>query len=271
MIKRVVKLLIALAFWLLENLLILGRRNNKSGTCVVLMYHAVSAEQLHRFIRQMEKVTKLTIPVAADAITNLARGKLYCTVTFDDGFASTIDTVLPVLNQMSIPATFFIPTAYWGKEATWITDNNRRQRVGCVITAEKLKQFSEHRCVTIGSHGINHVRLTEVSDDDAWKELAESKKILEEITGKNIKTHSFPFGCYYDRHVEMALNAGYERVFTVDPNVATGGSNEFLIGRIEVDPADWQLEFTLKLMGAYRWQPHASRLKKLLRRYVRNN
>jgi len=271
MIKRVVKLLIALAFWLLENLLILGRRNNKSGTCVVLMYHAVSAEQLHRFIQQMEQVTKLTIPVAAAAIKNLARGKLYCTVTFDDGFSSTIDTVLPVLNQMSIPATFFIPTAYWGKEARWITDNNRRQCFGFVITTEKLKQFSEHRCVTIGSHGINHVRLTEVSDDDAWQELAESKKILEDITGKDIKMHSFPFGSYYDRHVQMALNAGYERVFTVDPNVATGVSNEFVIGRVEVDPADWQLEFTLKLMGAYRWQPHASRLKKLLRRYVRNN
>ena len=271
MIKRIIKLLVAIVFWVLETLWTLGRTKNMPGVCVVLMYHDVMEAQLHRFIRQMEKAAKLTIPVATDKIRDFTRGKRYCAVTFDDGFSSTIDIVRPVLTGMSIPATFFIPTAYLGKEASWITDTNRRCNVGLVVTADELKRLGESRYVSIGSHGVNHIRLTKVEDDDAWKELAKSKKILESITGRKVEAHSFPFGEYNTTHVAMARNACYDRVFTVDPTVASGAGDKFVIGRVEVDPADWQLEFTLKLMGAYRWQPYASRLKKLLRRYVRNN
>ena len=227
------------------------------------MYHNVAASQGHLFVRQMEKLKKFATPIATDSISKLKKDRNYVAVTFDDGFALTIDVVFPVLNKMSIPATFFIPTAYLGKEAMWITDNRRRQCVGCVITAEKLKQFSEHSFVTIGSHGIKHVRLAEVRDSEASEELAESKKQLENITHKAIKTHSFPFGSYEVRHVTMARNAGYDRVFTVDPTISFGTDEEFVTGRIEVDPTDWPIEFMLKLAGAYRWQPYVSHLKKI--------
>lgn len=262
MIKRVVKLLIAVAFRVIEKLMAIFHRHKIPGTCVVLMYHSVSPAQRQRFVRQMEKLVKLTTPVATDSIKDLQEGNHYTAVTFDDGFASTIDTVLPVLKQKAIPATFFIPTAYLGKEATWIAEVKRRNRVGYVVTAAKLKQLSEHSCAAIGSHGIKHIRLTEMNDADANKEIAESKKLLEDITGKDVKTHSFPFGDYNGRHVTMAQNAFYNRVFTIDPTVSFGTQEEFMTGRVEVDPGDWPIEFTLKLLGAYRWHRYAVDLKK---------
>ena len=36
----------------------------------------------------------------------------YCVVTFDDGFADVLDHALPVLEELQIPATLFINTAY---------------------------------------------------------------------------------------------------------------------------------------------------------------
>lgn len=263
MIKRIVKLLIALAFRGAERIAVLfGSDNNKPATCVVLMYHDVTAVNYPRFVRQMEKLAQLATLVATESISNLPKGKHSAAVTFDDGFASTIELILPLLKDMAIPATFFIPTAYLGKEAVWITNINRRQLVGCIITADSLRLLSQQSYLTIGSHGINHQRLTEMKDEEAYEELVESKRLLESITGKDVKGHSFPYGAYDDSHVAMARKVGYDHVFTIDPAVASGAGKEFVIGRVEVDPTDWPLEFTLKALGAYRWHPFVSSLKK---------
>lgn len=265
MIKRIVKFLIAIVFRSVENIGSLFRNNkDKPGTCVVLMYHDVTPAHYQRFVRQMEILPQLAIPVATDSIGGIKNGRHHVAVTFDDGFASTIEAVLPILTRHAIPATFFIPTAHFGKEAAWINDKDRRKLTGPIITAESLKLLGKSKGVTIGSHGMNHLRLTEIKDDDARKELSESKRQLENITGTKVKSHSFPYGAYEDHHIAMARNAGYDHVFTVDPTVVTGVGEAFVVGRVQVEPTDWPMEFTLKVLGAYRWHPHASRLKKLL-------
>lgn len=265
MIKRIIKLLIAIVFRSVEKIFTFFRNDNdKPGTCVVLMYHDVTPVHYKRFIRQMEILLQLAIPVATDSISGIKNGRHHVAVTFDDGFASTIDLVVPILTSHAIPATFFIPTAHFGREAAWITDQNRRKSIDFIITAKNLKLLSKNKGVTIGSHGMNHLRLTEITDDEALKELSESKKQLENITGKEVKAHAFPYGAYEDRHVAMAGKAGYDYVFTVDPTVVTGVSEAFVVGRAQVEPTDWPLEFKLKVLGAYRWHPYVSGLKKRL-------
>jgi peptidoglycan/xylan/chitin deacetylase (PgdA/CDA1 family) len=262
-LKRIVKFLIALAFRGVEKTTALFRKGHeKPGTCVVLMYHDITPQKYDRFIRQMKEMIQLARPVSACSIKSLQKGTHHVAVTFDDGFAETLELVQPVLAEMTIPATFFIPSAHLGKEADWISDMNRRRSVGPIITAERLKSLAEQNGVTIGSHGMNHRRLTELTDQDAWIELSESKKQLENITGQDVKIHGFPFGAYDDRHVAMAQEAGYDHVFTIDPTVAVGNVTDFVIGRVEVDPNDWLMEFKLKVLGSYRWHPYVSVLKK---------
>lgn len=264
-IKRCVKLLIALGFHYFERTVALFQsRSDKPGACVVLMYHDVTPENCGRFIQQMEILPRLAIPVAIDAIGVIKNGRHHVAVTFDDGFAPTIDLVVPILRQRAIPAAFFIPTAHLGREAAWITDKDKRKLAGPIITAENLQLLGKGKGVTIGSHGMNHRRLTEMKDEDARKELAESKRQLENITGTKVKAHSFPYGAYEDRHIVMARKAGYDHVYTVDPTMATGAVEEFVVGRVQVEPTDWPLEFKLKVLGAYRWHPYVSRLKRFL-------
>jgi peptidoglycan/xylan/chitin deacetylase (PgdA/CDA1 family) len=262
-IKRIVKLLIAMVFRAFEKTAALFRNNkDKPGTCVVLMYHDVTSQKYDRFVLQMKEMASLATPVAACSVNDLQKGKHYAAVTFDDGFASTLESVLPVLTDMMIPATFFIPTAHLGMEAEWVANMGRRKAVGPIITAESLKLLSMQKGVTIGSHGMNHRRLTEITYQGARDELTGSKKFLENIIGKDVRMHGFPFGVYDDRHVSMAREAGYDQVFTIDPTVVVGKGKEFVIGRVEVDPTDWPMEFRLKVLGAYRWHPWVSRLKK---------
>jgi len=265
MIKRIVKLLIAVIFRCLDNILNVFRKGqDRPGTCVVLMYHDVTKSNLGIFIRQMEILPHLGIPVSVNSLDKLQKSKHHVAVTFDDGFADTIEQVLPVLTNKNIPTTYFIPTAHLGKDAAWITAKERRKLMGPILSAENLKLLSKNKGVTIGSHGINHRRLTEINDDDSRKELAESKKQLENITGTKIKTHSFPYGVYDARHVDIARKAGYNYLFTVEPTIVVGNQKSLVIGRVQVEPTDWLIEFKLKVLGAYRWHPFVSYLKKRL-------
>lgn len=266
MIKRILKVLIAIVFRNVEKIVgALCWQNRRRGSCIVLAYHDVTPSNCHRFRWQMGRLRQLAAPVAADSVRQLPKGRKHAAVTFDDGFASTIDLVLPVLSDEAIPVTFFIPTAYLGKQATWIRNTDRQQCVGRVINADALRTLSKRDFVTIGSHGTSHRRLTEMSDIEVLTELAESKRILENITGRNAEIHAFPFGAYHSSHIKMAYDAGYNHVFTLDPEVVmTGSKNQFVIGRIVVNPSDWPIEFTLKVLGAYRWLSCISRLKNLL-------
>jgi len=224
----------------------------------------VTEPLLDRFERQIESLVRLSIPVASDSIGELKKGKHHVAVTFDDCYESTLDRVIPILSKKGVPVTFFAPSAHLGKDAAWITDSDRRQFAGPIITAEKLRQISKNPLVSIGSHGINHRRLTEMSDDDARGELSESKRTIEEIIGKKVKIFGVPYGAYHSGHIEIAKEAGYEWMFTDDFTYITGKGNEFVIGRTEVNPTDWPLEFALKMTGAYRWHNAAIHLKRRL-------
>jgi peptidoglycan/xylan/chitin deacetylase (PgdA/CDA1 family) len=268
MITRIIKLLISTVFQGIEKLKALFRKGEERSTCVVILYHDVAATHCLRFSGQMDMLSQIATPVAVDSINGLQKGTHYVAVTFDDGFAFTLDKVLPVLIQKAIPATFFIPAAYCGKEAAWISDMERREHLGRIISVDSLRLLSANNCVTIGSHGMDHRRMTGIKNNEAEEELAKSKKRLEDITGKEVKMYSFPFGDYNDSHVALARKVGYQRVFTIDASLTSGTDDEFVIGRVQVEPTDWPLEFRLKLLGAYRWMMVASYVKKRLMKLI---
>src|SRR2546427_7500263 len=91
---RTIKFVVSVIFWTglriwHELLRLAGRR--MPGTCIVLYYHAVSAEDRSRFARQMDILKKSAKPIAADAKGPLESGVHYAVVTFDDGFQSTAE------------------------------------------------------------------------------------------------------------------------------------------------------------------------------------
>ena len=97
-------------------------------------------------------------------------------------------------------------------------------------------------------------------------ELSESRLQLRKILGRDVTLFSFPHGAFDEELIESARAAGYQRVFTILPELAL--PDEFAIGRVAVEPSDWRLEFLLKLFGAYRWLVPASTLKRKLRDFA---
>jgi peptidoglycan/xylan/chitin deacetylase (PgdA/CDA1 family) len=232
---------------------LLGRMPN--ATCVILYYHSVSDVQKLAFVRQLDIVTSMTIPISIDHVPKLLPGKRYSAITFDDGFENIITNAVPELSKRGIPATVFVTSGYLGRPAEWWpkTESERQLKIG---KAEKWQQLQAD-LISIGSHTITHPYLTALSEPEAKSELFESRAMLQELLKRKINTFSFPYGDFNAALIDWCREAGYKRIFTSLPENSFKKANEFVSGRIKVEPTDWPLEFRLKLLGAYSWLPLA--------------
>jgi peptidoglycan/xylan/chitin deacetylase (PgdA/CDA1 family) len=235
------------------------------GTCVVLYYHSVSAEDRVRFSSHMDEVRRWTIPIPADNRQVLTPGKRYSVITIDDGFQCAIENAIPEMIQRHIPVTVFVSPDLFGTTPKWMTSGGDELGDELVVSAEELRKCASD-LVTIGSHTLTHPWLPSLAEGDAYTELYGSREKLRTLLNKDAELLSFPYGASNERIVKQCRDIGYRRVFTTTPTLAFSDPEEFVTGRLKVDPSDWPLEFRLKLLGAYRWLPTAFEWKKKLLR-----
>ena len=123
-------------------------------------------------------------------------------LTFDDGFSSDFERVLPILTSLNIKALFFITTSYVGKPN--------------YMTWDQIKILSD--CgMEIGSHSVSHQDMLSIEKSERIYELVQSKKIIEDQIGKEIKAFSFPFGRYNAKLANEVFEMGYGYCFTSNP------------------------------------------------------
>ena len=265
MAVRLFRLLISLIVAAGDMLIRLVRGCHTPGSCVVVNYHAISRESRLRFARQLELLPRLAQPIAAAQVRPLENGRRYVAVTADDAFCSLLANGMPELNRRQIPVTLFVPTGYLGRPSSWDDQGGENQVGEEVVSADDLKRLAAIATVAFGSHGVTHPDLTQLTAEQAWDELRHSKERLEAIVGRTINSLSFPYGSYGLRELELAGKAGYQFCFDSLPQTVFSVMPGGLIGRVSVQPTDWDLEFSLKVLGAYRWVRRASAWKRRLR------
>jgi peptidoglycan/xylan/chitin deacetylase (PgdA/CDA1 family) len=228
---------------------------------VVLYYHSVLAQHRQAFARQMDVLLRCATPINAGAKGPLPPGRRYAAVTFDDAFENVLHNAIPELQARKIPATIFVVSGNLGACPRWRnldTSCNGSERI---MTAEQLMGLPQD-LIAIGSHTVSHAVLTDLSAPDAKREILESRVSLERVLGQKVALFSFPYGALNSRLVDCCREAGYERTFSIEPVGGRLSADEFVTGRVAVEPDDWALEFRLKALGAYRWQAAASRVKR---------
>lgn len=236
---------------------LVGRR--PSARFVVLYYHEVPTEARTRFARQMEALTRRTTVVRAAHTGPLPDGGSYVAITFDDAFRSVRTNALPELLSRGFPATIFVPVDFLGQKPGWeIRDGVNEE----VMTCDELRSLPE--LIELGSHSLSHPHLTRIDGARLREEVDTSRHKLAELLGSDVSLLAFPYGEYDDRVVDTCSEAGYERVFGIDPWPADPAGADFVRGRVPVDLNDSPLMFHLKARGAYGWMIHASALKRTL-------
>ncbi|EEF62382.1 polysaccharide deacetylase family protein [Pedosphaera parvula] len=270
MVSRLIRLGISLVVFGGDFLvrLVGGRR---AGSCVVINYHSVHDETRERFARQCELVLKLARPVFAARELSFEKGSRYVAITADDAFCSFIKNGVPEMVQRKIPVTLFVPTGYLGRRSSWDDYGGPNQVGEELVTAEDLKRLAVCETIDFGSHGVNHPDLAKMTEAEARRELKESKDSLIAITRREIKGVSFPYGSYGDRELKLVSETGYQFCFGSTAESVSSALRGGLMGRVSVQPTDWELEFKLKVLGAYRWVKWASSGKRSIFSLLKRN
>lgn len=115
-------------------------------------------------------------------------------ITFDDGLANVYREAVNILEELNIPATFFIVYQHVdGDKNVFKSMNLRREEFMDWDMVFSLKK----RGFEFGSHSYSHKRLSTLADDVLETEIANSKKGFEE-KGIAIKYFAYPYGFYSD-------------------------------------------------------------------------
>ncbi len=84
------------------------------------------------------------------------------------------------------------------------------------MSEAEIRTLASSGLATIGSHGYYHNRMDNLTIPAAVEEMEDSRKYLEELTGKKINALAFPYGNYSRKLVEEAKKIGYNQLLAMD-------------------------------------------------------
>ena len=166
----------------------------------------------------------------SEAVERLALGSLpprAVALTFDDGYASVVETAWPLLRKRDMPATLFVCSEYLPGTQRFDWD-----------TTEPVHE--RHRLATW---------LPALDDGALAHELLESREVLEDLVRVPVRTLAYPTGGWDRRVRAAAARAGYTAAVTVSKGTNRRRTHPLSLHRAfvpeEVDDLD------LLLDGAY--------------------
>jgi hypothetical protein len=134
------------------------------------------------------------------------------------------------------------------------SNKEAQRRRFSLLNVNELRQLVELG-MSIGSHTLNHPVLSLQESEMAWKEISESRTLLQEAIGRPIWALAYPFGdpaSVTSREMQMAEQAGFACAFM---NIGGGfGARlpKFALPRVHVT-ADMSLsEFEAHVSGFHR-------------------
>lgn len=230
----------------------------------VLMYHSIdgcSTSEFRRyavdpslFAEQMAALseagcTTLTATqVARVRSGSMQRPSAPVALTFDDGFRDFADNALPVLRELSLTATLFVPTGFVGSSSRWLVAEREQQRA--LLTWAEIAALPATG-VEVAGHGHTHQQMDLLTARRAAKEIALCKAMLEDNVQEAIRTFAYPFGYSSRRVRELVRSQGFEAAFMVADLCSSDRDDRFGIPRLTVTP-DTTPEQVQQLLGCSR-------------------
>ncbi|GAB2459211.1 hypothetical protein GCM10027062_43820 [Nocardioides hungaricus] len=238
----------------------LGRRLSGARGLTVLGWHRVDGDSrglstgVDDFRRHLDAIgewgaTVLPLEEAAARLTAGTLPERALALTFDDGYASVVETAWPILRERGLPATLFAVSGFLTGDHrfAWDRCEPRHDRHRLVRPDELLAAAEDG--LHVGSHTATHPWLPALDQIELKREMAESRAALEELLGRPVRTLAYPTGGWSPRVREAAAEAGYETAVTVDRGLNTARTPALSLRR-SFAPTDVR-DLRLVLDGAY--------------------
>ena len=199
----------------MNTLILAYHRVNDWSEDTLTVHPAVFRKQLdylagkYRFVPLSELVTVRT--------KGLKPKEQLAVITFDDGYSDNFLYACPILKEFGFTATFFLTAGYIGTDKLLPRDEKRGNiEKDRLLTWPEVSEMKKAG-FTFGSHSLNHTNLASNDPEQVWKEIAESKKILETHLLEPTVLFCYPFGSYSPKIKKMVAETGYQTAFVTLP------------------------------------------------------
>jgi peptidoglycan/xylan/chitin deacetylase (PgdA/CDA1 family) len=221
----------------------------------ILLYHAVgtpldgnvpgltiSPELFRVHMAELRRMQEISIvPLEEPLFPEAERGKTRVAVTFDDGYLDNLEVAAPILADLKIPFTVFVVPGY-AKSGNPI-----------YLTFSQLRELASVPGCRIGSHGMTHLRLAQVDGGAAIRELADSRKWLEDSLGKPVVSVSYPYGSTSGLVRIAAVKVGYKIGACSRTGINGPDRDPLMLCRTEILGIDGPRAFRQKVRGGWDW------------------
>jgi peptidoglycan/xylan/chitin deacetylase (PgdA/CDA1 family) len=158
-------------------------------------------------------------------------------ITFDDGYRDNFENARPVLEKLSLPATFFVVTEWMGSDVVPWWDEARGVRHPW-MDWDQVRAL--HRSgFDVGAHTRSHVDLGRVSPFEAREEVLGARLALEQQLGARVNSFAYPYGGHKhvtDANREVVKSAGFGCCCSAFGGINPAGTDPFHLKRVPVAP-----------------------------------
>ncbi len=244
----------------------------------ILMYHRIASVEGDRNSLPADKLEEQLMYLSSHGYHSITMDQLQAhllekkelpekpvVLTFDDGYKDNLTTALPLLEKYHQVGNVFSITDWIGKENKW--EDFGKELTVTMDESELLQwQAAGHY---IGSHTLSHPFLTRLNRDEMAKELKESKKSLETLTGKKVECICYPYGDFNETVAEEAKRAGYKLGLAIFYHVPLWQENLLALPRIPIPSKQKMWEFKLKVSSLHLIFVALRQLEKGIKKYIR--
>ncbi len=153
-------------------------------------------------------------------------------ISFDDGNQSDYALAFSLLKRYGFKATFFLTTDFIDKPGH--------------LKRSHIEEMSKNG-MEFGSHGKTHKFLSILKEEELRSELGESKKVLEEIIGKEVNLLSLPGGYCSSKVRKLARELGFKEICTSEFGWNENKTDPFKLRRVSLRYGD-PLPFFISLV-----------------------
>ena len=140
-------------------------------------------------------------------------------LTFDDGYADAYQNVMPLLQRYGFSGTFFVTVNLVGRPG--------------YLTWDQVRAMSAAG-MDIESHAMDHLSMAKRAAASLRSQLADSRRILSERTGTDVRFFAYPAGEYGDEAIAAAAAAGYHGAFLKNGGALQSPEWAFTLRRLRI-------------------------------------
>ncbi len=204
-------------------------------TRAIFLYHSVGgasplAESVPAFRAQMCYVARwFRVLRLSDFLAAAADDppRSLATITFDDGFADNATAARAILDELNLPATFFVVTGRLGR------DLQTSAGPFALMTPAQVRSLAAagHE---IGSHSVTHPTLPDLPAAAAQQEILDSKRYLEDLLGSAVTSFAYPKGRVNEEVRRLVKEAGYDQAVVTRRAFVTAPIDPLALPRVAV-------------------------------------